>query len=73
MNGLAGFKTALANLLATGSGENEKTLRGCISGDAVFIGGRAYPYDLAIDCSVNDGDYVYCLLTKNNRAVIVGA
>lgn len=71
MNGLNSFKKALAGLMAAGS--QEQTSRGCISGDAVFIGGRAYPYELAIDCSVNDGDYVYCLLTKNNTAVIVGA
>jgi len=42
-----------------------------ISGSVVQVSGRSYPYTVAIDMLVSDGDWVYVMLT-DNRAVVVG-
>lgn len=44
-----------------------------VSGGTVDVDGRRYPFDVAVDVPVNDGDYVYVLLNDGRtRAVVVG-
>ena len=73
MYGLAGLKEALRqkqkkNKNSEGSG----ITRGLISGDFVCVNGKSYPYTLAVDVTVHNGQYVWCEL-YGNRAVVVGA
>lgn len=35
------------------------------------VSGRSYPYTVAVDIPIDDGDWVYVMLT-DNRAVVVG-
>ena len=46
-------------------------LQGVISGDSVYIQGRAYPYDMAVDMQPVDGGNVYCVLTPDEQAAII--
>jgi hypothetical protein len=52
---------------------NSHAVRGYISGSLVVVGTSSYPYTAAVDCNTNDGDYVWCNITKSGMAVIVGA
>lgn len=42
-----------------------------VSDNVVQVAGRSYPYTVAVDMSISDGEWVYVMLT-NNRAVVVG-
>lgn len=73
MYGLAGLREVLRQREqkkkeTKGSG----ITRGLISGGTVSIQGKSYPYTLAVDVTVHNGQYVWCEL-YGNRAVIVGA
>ena len=46
---------------------------GCIQGSSVIINGISYPYSLAVEININQGDYVACILTQDGyTAVVVG-
>jgi len=42
-----------------------------VSGSIVQVDGRSYPYTVAVDMLVSNGDWVYVAIV-NNRAVVVG-
>ena len=46
---------------------------GYIEGSSVIINGISYPYSLAVEININQGDYVACILTQDRyTAVVVG-
>ncbi len=46
-------------------------LRGVIAGSFVSVADGTYPYTVVVDEPMNDGDYVYVILSKQ-KAVVVG-
>jgi hypothetical protein len=54
------------------SGSQQATKRGMITGSAINIEGRSYPYSVAVDMAVSPGDWVWVVLYNNIRAVVVG-
>ncbi len=45
--------------------------RGKVTGNLVQVAGRSYPYTVAVDIPVEEGDWIYVAIV-NNRAVVVG-
>lgn len=72
MNGLNGLSETSKKLFQVNHKSDDAIRRGQIHGNRVTIGTRSYPYTLAVDVNVYDGQYVwanvYC-----GTAVIVGA
>ncbi len=46
--------------------------RGIVEGNIVRIGSRAYPFSLAVDVSISEGQAVWVQRTENGRVVVVG-
>ena len=44
---------------------------GYIHGSSVVINGISYPYSLAVEININQGDYVACILTQDRYTVVV--
>lgn len=46
---------------------------GRISGSTIILGNRAYPYDVAVDIPIDNGDWVYAVINQSGtKAVIIG-
>ena len=64
--------TKIAKALSTDKTTNAiKT--GVIEGSSISVDGRNYPYEVAVDVDVGDGDRVYVMFTDSkSRVVVVG-
>lgn len=73
MDGLLGLKKTMAAISRSRKIEKKESTiqRGKVSGDFVYVKGRGYPYEIAVDVNIKDGMYVWCEFYKNT-AVIVG-
>ena len=46
---------------------------GRVTGSGIAVAGRVYPYSVAVDLPIAEGDWVYVILNETNtRAVVVG-
>lgn len=70
MDGVAGLARYIASAVKQAQRQGE-TQQGRIVGGAVKVAGTVMPYVQAVDCELNDGDYVW-VVTSNGRAVVVG-
>lgn len=52
--------------------ENMKAKRGIVNGGSVIIGNKVLPFTPAVDMYFQDGDAVWCIISDNGTAVIVG-
>lgn len=52
--------------------ENMKAKRGIVNGGSVIIGNKVLPFTPAVDMYFQDGDSVWCIISDNGTAVIVG-
>ena len=74
MHGIAGLADAIQSGVKRKAKQQEaKAQRGIIQNGMVRIGGRSYPFKTVIDCSTEDGSFVWVQLTQNGTAVIIGA
>ena len=76
MSNITALATDIANVVLDVIAQKERRgtiLRGTIAGTQIIVDGHYYPYSLAVDVTVNDGDSVLVqLLSDTHRAVIVG-
>lgn len=68
--GVESLCSAVANVLKRDNNHSE-IMRAKVEGSIVQVAGRSYSYSVAVDIPMDDGDWVYVMLT-NNRAVVVG-
>jgi len=68
--GVESLCSAVANAVRRDS-DQDNIKHAKVSGSIVQVAGRSYPYTVAVDISVDDGDWVYAAIV-NNRAVVVG-
>lgn len=75
MKGMAGLEELFRemNQKKANSAKGGHIERGLIRGNFVVIGSKSYPYTSAVDINILEGMYVWCELTSNHLAVIVGA
>lgn len=46
---------------------------GTVDGNSISVDGRNYPYEVAVDCDVGDGDTVFVMFADSGgRVVVVG-
>lgn len=65
----------LANYLSdTLKAQSKKSVAivGYISGSSVITNHGSYSYDVNVDVSTSDGDYVTVILDENGRAKVIG-
>jgi len=68
--GVASLCSAVANTVKHES-DQDHIQHGKISGSMVQVAGRLYPYTVAVDIPVDEGEWVYAMLT-DHQAVVVG-
>jgi len=68
--GIASLCNAVANAVKRES-DQDHIYHGKVSGNMVQVAGRSYPYTVAVDIPVDDGDWVYLMIT-DYQAVVVG-
>lgn len=68
--GVESLCSAIANAMKRDD-NHSGVMRAKVEGSIVQVAGRSYSYSVAVDIPMNDGDWVYVMLT-NNRAVVVG-
>lgn len=52
---------------------NQGAVQGIIENNRVIVAGHSYPFVQAVDCPIADGSRVCVILSRERRAVIVGA
>ena len=67
----------LVNKIAGLTQQNKKANNaikvGTVDGKSISVDGRNYPYEVAVDVDVGDGDRVYVMFTDSkSRVVVVG-
>ncbi len=75
MADLGRMQNAVANMVAQAiykRTENQKARRGVVYGGKVTIGNKVVPYVPAVDMYFKDGDTVWCIISDNGMAVVVG-
>ena len=75
MADLSGMKNAVSNLVAQAiynRTKNQKARRGIVRGGSVVIGEKVLPFVPAVDMYFKDGDSVWCIISDNGMAVVVG-
>lgn len=75
MADLGRMKSAVSNLVAQAiynRTQNQKARRGIVRGGSVIIGEKVFPYAPAVDMYFKDGDSVWCIISDNGVAVVVG-
>ncbi len=69
------MQNAVANMVAQAiykRTQNQKARRGIVRGGSVVIGEKVLPYVPAVDMYFQNGDSVWCIISDNGTAVIVG-
>lgn len=76
MSNITALATDIANVVLDAMAQKERQgtiLRGTVAGTQIIVDGHYYPYSLAVDVTVNDGDSVLVqILSDVHQAVIVG-
>ena len=75
MADLSGMKNAVSNLVAQAiynRTKNQKARRGIVRGGSVVIEEKVLPFVPAVDMYFKDGDSVWCIISDNGMAVVVG-
>ena len=67
----------LVTKIASLTQQNKKTSNaikvGVVDGNSISVDGRNYPYEVAVDCDVGDGDTVFVMFADSGgRVVVVG-
>ena len=74
MNGVQGLMDALRKgVKDTREKQEGKAQRGVIQGGRVRIGSRSYPFKAVVDCSTEEGAFVWVQISKGGTAIILGA
>ena len=68
--GVESLCSAVANAIKR-EVDNNGIMRGKVSSNMIQVAGRSYPFTVAVDIPIDDGTWVYVMIT-NNRAVVVG-
>lgn len=68
--GIESLCNAVANAMKRDENHGE-IIRAKVAGSIVQVAGRSYSYSVAVDIPIDNGEWVYVMLT-NNRAVVVG-
>ncbi|WP_029544542.1 hypothetical protein [Selenomonas sp. AB3002] len=75
MADLSRMKNAVSNLVSQAiydRTKNQKARRGIVRGGSVVIGEKVLPFAPAVDMFFKDGDAVWCIISDNGMAVVVG-
>ena len=75
MADLGRMKSAVSNMVAQAiylRTQNQKARRGVVRGGSVVIGEKVLPFAPAVDMFFKDGDTVWCIISDNGMAVVVG-
>lgn len=63
----------IAKAINVGKTKNNAVKTGIVEGSSISVDGRNYPYEVAVDCDVGDGDRVFVMFTDSrSRVVVVG-
>ena len=74
MNGVQGLADALRKSVKdTRERQEGKAQRGVIQGGRVRIGSRSYSFKAVVDCSTEEGSFVWVQISKGGTAIILGA
>lgn len=75
MADLGRMKSAVENMVSQAiylRTQNQKARRGVVRGGSVVIGEKVLPFVPAVDMFFKDGDTVWCIISDNGMAVVVG-
>ena len=65
--------TKIAGLTQQNKKANNAIKVGIVDGNSISVDGRNYPYEVAVDVDVGDGDSVYIMFNDSKtRVVVVG-
>ncbi len=71
--GVNGLAKTIADAVKTDSGDMLTARQGKYTGGMVAFSDGTYPARLAVDININEGDYVWAVMSVGGDAVIVGA
>lgn len=72
MQGTKGLAKFIAGYVKKRGREDGIAVRGRIAGTFVVVQNRSYPFVEAADINAGDGETVWCMITKENTAVVIG-
>lgn len=63
----------IARAINNGKANNNAIKAGTVEGNSISVDGRNYPYEVAVDVDVGDGDTVFVMFADSGgRVVVIG-
>ena len=63
----------IAQAISVGKTKDNAVKTGIVEGSSISVDGRNYPYEVAVDVDVGDGDTVFVMFADSGgRVVVVG-